>query len=69
MTIILSLKTTQATLEGVLADFKAISMETHDEQDKDMFNAFTEKTDWMLSGLKNRIAEIQNEEPQYREDE
>lgn len=68
MTIILSLKTTKAALEGVLADFKTMGMETKVGQERDMFNAFVEKTEWMLSGLKNRIDEIQDEEPQYREE-
>lgn len=68
MTVVLRLRTAESLLEGVLADFKTLYLESSNVQSKDMFDAFMEKTRWMLDGIKERIVEIESEEPQYKEE-
>jgi hypothetical protein len=68
MTILSKLRTTEATLEGILADFKAAHGESEDSSIKDLFDGMIAQTEDVINKLKSRIEFIENEEPQYKEE-
>ncbi|WZL74237.1 hypothetical protein QBE52_05735 [Clostridiaceae bacterium 35-E11] len=68
MTVSKKLQTTLITLEGILADFKVSYMEASDIQTKTTFKSLVTQTENVLHTFKDRIDEMQKEEPQYREE-
>ncbi|MGE5632956.1 MAG: DUF1657 domain-containing protein [Caulobacteraceae bacterium] len=68
MTVSVKVRSTLATLEGICADFRAMYSESSDENTKKFFGKLAEQTDEVMSKLKNRVEQLETEEPQYREE-
>lgn len=66
MTIGQKVHTTLANLEGALADMKSFSLETQDQNAKQMFNDYATKLDGIVQGLKGRTNYIESQEPAYK---
>jgi len=67
LTVGQKVQTTLASLESVAADFKSFALETQNQQAKQMFNQFAQQAENMVQGLKSRVEQLQEEEPQYKQ--
>ncbi|MDO9535145.1 MAG: DUF1657 domain-containing protein [Bacillota bacterium] len=66
MTVGKKLKTTLSSLKSAQADFESFALETENQTVKDSFSQFANQTKSIVEGLKTRIQEIEEEEPQYK---
>ena len=67
MTVGLKMQQTLANAESILADLKSYQLETQDQQAKQLFRDLTNQMEQTVNGLKQRLQQIQQQEPQYRQ--
>ena len=53
--------------ESILADLKSYQLETQDQQAKQLFQNLANQMEQTVNGLKQRLQQIQQQEPQYRQ--
>ncbi|RKD29004.1 DUF1657 domain-containing protein [Thermohalobacter berrensis] len=56
-----------ASAKGLAADLKTFSMDTNDQQAKQMFNQLSTSAENIAQTLQNRVNYVQQEEPEYRQ--
>lgn len=66
VTVGTKIKQTLASAESILADLKSYTLETQDQQAKQLFQDLASQMEQTVRGLKKRLQQIQQQEPQYR---
>lgn len=66
MTIASQLSQTLANMEGAAANLKTFSLQTQDQQAKQLFQQLSQNMDHSVQQLRGRLDYIMQEEPQYR---
>ncbi|MBS3873296.1 MAG: DUF1657 domain-containing protein [Firmicutes bacterium] len=66
MTIASQLSQTLANMEGAAASLKTFSLQTQDQQAKQLFQQLSQSMDHSVQQLRGRLDYITQEEPQYR---
>ena len=66
VTVGTKMKQTLASAEGILADLKSYQLETQDQQAKQLFQDLANQMEQTVRSLKQRLQQIQQQEPQYR---
>ena len=66
MTIASQLSQTLANMEGAAASLKTFSLQTQDQQAKQLFQQLSQTMDNSVQQLRGRLDYITQEEPQYR---
>ncbi|NMA95798.1 MAG: DUF1657 domain-containing protein [Clostridiales bacterium] len=56
-----------ASAKGLAAELKTFSMDTNDQQSKEMFHMLSTDADNIASTLQDRVNFVKSEEPQYDE--
>lgn len=67
MTVITNLRQTVAGLKSAQASFETFALETDNKKAKQMFQAAAQQTQSVIDIVSPRINEIEQEEPQYRQ--
>ncbi|HLR01494.1 MAG TPA: DUF1657 domain-containing protein [Virgibacillus sp.] len=67
MTVGTQMQQTIASCESTLASLKTFSLETQDQNAKQMFENMAQQQQSILDNLNARLQYIQNEEPQYKQ--
>jgi hypothetical protein len=67
MTVINDVKTILAGLKSAQAGFETFSLGTDNEQAKQFYQDAAKQTETLVNGLTSRVDQIQQEEPQYRQ--
>lgn len=67
MTVINKLEQACAGAKGLAADLKTFSMDTNDQNSKQMFTSLAENAENIAQMLQNRIDYVKSEEPQYNQ--
>lgn len=67
MTVATQVKQAIAGLKSVQASFEQFALQTENKQAKQMYTNAAEQTNQVLKSVEPRIAEIEQEEPQYRQ--
>jgi len=65
MTVINKLEQACAGAKGLAADLKTFSMDTNDQNARQMFTSLAENAEHIAQMLQSRIDYIRSEEPQY----
>lgn len=60
------LETAVASAKGLAADLKTFSLDTDNQDAKQMFNQLANTMDTVTNTLQGRLEFVQQEEPQYR---
>lgn len=68
MTVVNDIKTVLAGLKGAQASFETFALSTDNQQAKALYQDAAIKTQAIVDSVEPRLLEIQQEEPQYRED-
>ena len=66
VTVGTKMKQTLASAESILADLKSYQLETQDPQAKQLFQNLANQMEQTVQGLKQRLQQIEQQEPQYR---
>lgn len=69
MTVITKLETVLASAKGLAADLKTFSLDTDNQEAKQMFNTLSSSAENMVQMLQNRVNSINSEEPQYNQEQ
>lgn len=67
MTVATQVKQAIAGLKSVQASFEQFALQTENKQAKQMYSNAAEQAKQILQSVEPRIAEIEQEEPQYRQ--
>ncbi|EKP94447.1 Protein of unknown function (DUF1657) [Thermaerobacter subterraneus DSM 13965] len=67
VTVGLKMQQTLASAESILADLKSYQLETQDQQAKQLFRDLANQMEQTVNGLKQRLQQIQQQEPQYKQ--
>ncbi|SKC66213.1 DUF1657 domain-containing protein [Maledivibacter halophilus] len=67
MTTANKLEQALASAKGLAADLKTFSMDTNDQNAKQMFNMLSTNADNIAQMLQNRVNFVKSEEPQYNQ--
>jgi crotonobetainyl-CoA:carnitine CoA-transferase CaiB-like acyl-CoA transferase len=67
MTVGTKIQQTIASAESVAANLRSFSLDTNNQQAKQMFNQLAQNVDTVVQQLKNREQEVMSEEPQYNQ--
>ncbi|CAN7648912.1 DUF1657 domain-containing protein [Bacillus sp. SD075] len=67
MTVINDVKTTLAGLKSAQASFETFSLGTDNEQAKQLYQDAAKQTQTIVDSLTTRMDQIQQEEPQYKQ--
>lgn len=67
MTVGTQVQQTIANAESVLADLKTYSLETQDQQAKQMYSQLAQNLESAVAQLKQRMNYLEQEEPQYKQ--
>lgn len=67
MTVATQVKQTIAGLKSVQASFEQFSLETENQQAKQLYQDAAQQTQMVLQSVEPRMAEIEQEEPQYKQ--
>lgn len=67
MTVGTQVKQAISSLKGVQASFEQFALQTDNKQAKQMYANAAEQTKQVLTQVEPRIAEIEQEEPQYKQ--
>ena len=67
MTVGTQVRQAIAGLKSVQASFEQFALETENKQAKQMYQNAAEQTQQVLQSVEPRIAEIEQEEPQYKQ--
>jgi hypothetical protein len=65
MTVVNKLEQALASAKGLAADLKTFSLDTDDQQAKQMFNSLSSNAENMASMIENRFNYVKTQEPQY----
>ena len=68
MTVINDIKTILAGLKGAQASFETFALSTDNQQAKQLYQDAAKKTQSIVDSIEPRVQEIEQEEPQYKED-
>ena len=66
MTVATQVKQTIAGLKSVQASFEQFALQTENKQAKQLYQTAAEQTQTVLQNVEPRMAEIEQEEPQYK---
>lgn len=69
MTVMTKLETALASAKGLAADLKTFSLDTDDQNAKQMFTMLSSNAENMAQMLENRVNFLKNEEPQYNQNQ
>lgn len=67
MTVGLKMQQTLANAESILTDLKSYQLETQDQQAKRLFRDLAHQMEQTVNGLKQRLQQVQQQEPQYKQ--
>ncbi|MGI8317011.1 DUF1657 domain-containing protein [Halobacillus mangrovi] len=67
MTVINDVKTTLAGLKSAQASFETFALGTENQQAKQLYEQSAKDTETIITNLEARIAQIEQEEPQYKQ--
>ncbi|WP_129597873.1 DUF1657 domain-containing protein [Anaerophilus nitritogenes] len=67
MTTINKLEQTLASAKGLAADLKTFSLDTDDQQAKQMFNQLSTTMENAVQTIQSRVNYVSSEEPQYNQ--
>ncbi|MBM7552233.1 DUF1657 domain-containing protein [Thalassobacillus pellis] len=67
MTVISDVKQTMAGLKSAQASFETFALGTENQQAKQLYEQAAQQTQAIIDNLEPRVAEIEQEEPQYRQ--
>lgn len=67
MTVINQVKQAVSGLKGVQASFEQFALQTENKQAKQLYTDAATQTKQVLDAVEPRLAEIEAEEPQYKE--
>ncbi|WP_416148715.1 DUF1657 domain-containing protein [Salipaludibacillus sp. HK11] len=67
MTVGAKMKQTLAGLKSAQASLETFALETENQQAKQLFQQMAQQTQGVVSGLEPRMQEIEQEEPQYKQ--
>lgn len=67
MTVATQVKQAIAGLKSVQASFEQFALQTENKQAKQLYTNAAEQTKQVLQSVEPRIAEIEQEEPQYKQ--
>lgn len=67
MTVINDVKTTLAGLKSAQASFETFALGTENQQAKQLYEQSAKDTQNLVNNLEARIAQIEQEEPQYKQ--
>jgi hypothetical protein len=68
MSTINKLEQALAGAKGLASQFKTFSLDTDDQNAKQMFNQLSQNAEDMAQQLEGRVEFVKNEEPQYRQE-
>jgi transcription elongation factor Elf1 len=66
MTVGKKLKTTLASLKSCQANLESFALETENEMAKDMYTQFADQAKTLVEGIKTRVKDMEEQEPQYK---
>jgi len=66
MTVGSQMKQAMASLKSVQASFEQFALETENKQAKQLYSNAAEQTNQIIQKMEPRMAEIEQEEPQYK---
>lgn len=55
-----------SSLETATADLRSFALDTKDSNAKKMFNDFAKQLEGITSGVRDRVNDIERQEPQYK---
>ncbi|HJV44965.1 MAG TPA: DUF1657 domain-containing protein [Bacillota bacterium] len=67
MTVGSKLQQTLASAEGVKANLKMFSLDTQDQQAKQMFDQLAQNMENICTTLQARVSYVEQQEPQYKQ--
>lgn len=67
MTVINKLETALASAKGLAADLKTFSLDTDDQNAKQMFETLSTNAESLAQNLESRVNYLKTEEPQYNQ--
>ncbi|WP_085521518.1 DUF1657 domain-containing protein [Tuberibacillus sp. Marseille-P3662] len=67
MTVGTKIEQTIASCESTLANLKSFSLETQDQNAKQMFQNLSQQQQTILDNLNARLQYVQSQEPQYKQ--
>lgn len=67
MTVVTNVQQTLAGLKSAQASLETFSLETDNKQAKQMFNQAAKQTQQIVDMVNQRLQDIQQEEPQYKQ--
>ena len=67
MTVVTKVRQTIAGLKSAQASLETFALDTDNEQAKQLFQQMATQTQSVIDGLEPRLTEIEQEEPQYRQ--
>ncbi|MFC7060297.1 DUF1657 domain-containing protein [Halobacillus seohaensis] len=67
MTVISDVKTTVAGLKSAQASFETFALGTENQQAKQLYEQSAQDTQTIINNLESRVTEIEQEEPQYKQ--
>ncbi|MBO1513662.1 DUF1657 domain-containing protein [Metabacillus bambusae] len=67
MTVINDVKTTLAGLKSAQASFETFALGTDNQQAKQLYQQAAQQTQTIVDSISQRVQEIEQEEPQYKE--
>jgi hypothetical protein len=66
MTVSQQVKQTLASLKGAQAELETFSLNTQNQQAKQLFSQAAQTTQTIVDSLKLRVGQLEAEEPQYK---
>ena len=69
MTVVTQVQQTLAGLKSAQASFEGFSLETENQQAKQMYQQAAQQTQQVIDQVNQRLQEIQQEEPQYNQNQ
>lgn len=68
MTVVNKIQQALVTAQGLSAQLKTFSMDTDDQNAKQMFSQMAQSAENIMSELQSRLNYLESEEPQYRQE-
>ncbi|AZV40985.1 DUF1657 domain-containing protein [Peribacillus asahii] len=67
MTVINQVQQTLSGLKGIQASFETFALQTDNQQAKQLYQQAAQQTQSIVDSLSPRVQQIQEEEPQYKQ--
>jgi uncharacterized protein YpmS len=67
MTVATQVKQTLASLKSAQASFESFALQTENQAAKQLYQQAAQQTQSIVDLINSRVQEIQNEEPQYKQ--